>query len=78
MPFEFSPPKKSTIVVSMALEVLGIVIGVFGALDMFIPFLSSIGVDPAWNVDGICVITGLVLTGVAWFIFFLGVKLRGV
>ena len=78
MPFEYSPPKKSTITVSMVLVALGIVIGVLGALKMIVPFLDSIGVTPAWDVDGIFVITGLTLAGVAWFMMYLGVKLRGV
>ena len=79
MPFEYSPPKKITIIVSLALEVLGIVMASIGAFDRAVPFLEQVlGQAPAWNVDLVMIITGVALTGVAWFVIFLGVKLRGV
>ncbi len=76
---QYSPPKKMTMIVSLALEILGIAIASIGAFDRAIPFLAEVlGQAPAWNVDLAMIITGVSLTGVAWFIFFLGVKLRGV
>lgn len=78
MPFEYSPPKKVTLITSFVVELLGIVMGVFGALGMVNPYLESISIVPAFNVDLVLEITGLIMTAIAWFIFYLGIKLRGV
>ena len=78
MPFEYSPPKKTTLITSFVVELLGIVMGVFGALGMINPYLVDIGIIPAFNVDIVIEITGLIMTAIAWFIFYLGIKLRGV
>ena len=78
MPFEYSPPKKVTLITSFIVEVLGIVLGVWGALRLIDPFLVDIGIDPVISFDVVCEITGFVLTAIAWFIFYLGIKLRGV
>ena len=78
MPFEYSPPKKSTLLISFVLLALGMVIGFLGALEMIFPFLSQIEVLAAWDIDAVFVITGLILAGLSWFLVYLGVKLRGV
>ena len=78
MPFQYSPPKKVTLITSFIVELLGIVLGVWGALGLIDPFLISIGINPLVSIDIVCEITGLILTAIAWFIFYLGIKLRGV
>ncbi len=78
MPFEYSPPKKITLITSFVLELLGIVMGVFGALDLINPYLIDIGIVPGFNIDIVIEITGLIMTAIAWIIFYLGIKLRGV
>jgi len=80
MPFDYSPPKKITLIISFVVELLGIALGVFGALGMIDPYLAGIGITPpvGVSIDLICEITGLIMTAVAWFIVYLGVKLRGV
>ncbi|MFX1236524.1 MAG: hypothetical protein ACFFAS_01515 [Promethearchaeota archaeon] len=78
MPFEYSPPKKSTLLVSMVLEIIGLIIGITGAFGQITPYLETIIGPDVINVDLICIITGFILTAIAWFIFYLGVKLRGV
>ena len=78
MPFEYSPPKKITLITSFVVEVLGIIMGVFGALGQIDPYLIGIGITPIVSIDLVCEITGLIMTAIAWFIFYLGIKLRGV
>ena len=78
MPFQYSPPKKVTLITSFIVELLGIVLGVWGALGLIDPFLISIGINPLVSIDIVCEITGLIMTAIAWFIFYLGIKLRGV
>jgi len=78
MPFQYSPPKKVTLITSFIVELLGIVLGVWGALGLIDPFLISIGITPLVSIDIVCEITGLIMTAIAWFIFYLDIKLRGV
>ncbi len=80
MPFEYSPPKKITLTISFVVEMLGVALAIFGALGMIDPYLTSISiVVPAGvSIDLICEITGLIMTAIAWFIVYLGVKLRGI
>ena len=78
MPFQYSPPKKVTLNTSFVVELLGIVMGVLGALGQIDPFLVGIGINPIVSIDLVCEITGLIMTAIAWFIFYLGIKLRGV
>jgi len=59
-------------------EVLGIVMGVFGALGQVDPYLIGIGITPVVSIDLVFEITGLIMTAIAWIIFYLGIKLRGV
>ncbi|MFX1276068.1 MAG: hypothetical protein ACFFBP_01635 [Promethearchaeota archaeon] len=81
MPYEYSPPKKMTMIVSLALEILGIIMACIGVFEMVVPFLETVvGVPVVFGITWSVLITiiGVTFTGLAWFIFFLGVKLRGV
>lgn len=63
----WSPPKKVTVVLTLFIEILGLVIGLtaFGIIE--------IGV----TLDPIFVIVGLGLCFLGWIILLLGVMVRG-
>ncbi|MHA1657758.1 MAG: hypothetical protein ACTSUT_01375 [Promethearchaeota archaeon] len=69
----YSPPKKATLIMSLILEIIGIIIGLMGLYGYCTIIPINIGMD----INQICVILGFVLTLIGWFILYLGVKLRG-
>ncbi len=70
----YSPPKKSTLMLSLLLELLGVILAFSGFLDTFAPQPVALG----YNMNELCIIIGLILTLISWFIMFLGVKFRGI
>ncbi len=70
----YSPPKKTTLIMSLILEIIGIIIGLMGLYGYCTIIPINIGTQ---LINEICVILGFVLTLIGWFILYLGVKLRG-
>lgn len=53
-------------------------IGVMGSFQLIGPFMESVIGPVTFDIDIICTIIGFILTAIAWIIFYIGVKFRGI
>jgi len=72
----YSPPKKTTIIYSLIILLIGLILGVIaflGEATTIFPFLELFG----YTAEEICLLISFALSFLAWLLMFLGVKLRG-
>ena len=72
----YSPPKKSTVIISLILLLIGIILGVIaflGEASTLLPFLELFGL----TAEEMCLLICFALSFLAWLLMYLGVKLRG-
>ncbi|MHA1341093.1 MAG: hypothetical protein ACTSO2_14055 [Promethearchaeota archaeon] len=71
-----SPPKKSTVIISLVLIIIGTIISLIGYLD----FLPADFINPiqGYTTNQILFFGGFALSAIAWFLFFLGTRLKGI
>ena len=67
----WSPPKKGTVIISLLLEIIGIICGIIGYLALA-PLYEGLDLNP------IIFYLGLGLTFFAWLLMFIGVKYKGI
>ncbi len=72
----YSPPKKTTIIISLIILLIGLILGVLaflGEATTIFPFLALFG----YTAEEICLLISFALSFLAWLLMFLCVKLRG-
>ena len=70
-----SPPKKSTVIASLILIIIGTIVSIIGYLN-FLPddLIPSI---EGYTTNQILFMAGFLIDAIAWFLFFLGTRLKG-
>ncbi|MBD3229808.1 MAG: hypothetical protein GF329_16620 [Candidatus Lokiarchaeota archaeon] len=66
----WSPPKKITVIITVILEIIGLILAFLGSLNM-IPIIGSMDFNLISNISG------YLICFFGWFILLLGVFLRG-
>ncbi|MFX0065109.1 MAG: hypothetical protein ACFFC7_23295 [Candidatus Hermodarchaeota archaeon] len=68
----WSPPRKTTVIISFLVMLIGLVIGVLGFLEVFSTILPLVWI---FNTDTLAMLVGLIITFIGWLLLFLGVKM---
>ncbi|MFX1533544.1 MAG: hypothetical protein ACFFDI_04850 [Promethearchaeota archaeon] len=63
----WSPPRKTTVIISFLVVLIGLVIGALGFLGYVDPILPG--------MDTLAMLVGLIIAFIGWFLLFLGVKM---
>ena len=66
----WTPPKKTTVILTIILEVIGLILAFIGIFGVISP-IESIDINLILNI------TGLLLSFIGWIILLLGILLRG-
>jgi len=69
-----SPPKKSTVIASLILIIIGTIVSIIGYLN-FLPddLIPSI---EGYTTIQILYLAGFLIDAIVWFLFFLGTRLK--